>query len=65
MRVCIGDTFNQLYKGHRSPIKKAFEVAGRKGSVFIGVTPGEIIKRKEEEKSFEIQTSIKTTLYVK
>ena len=55
MRVCIGGTFNQLHKGHKSLIKKAFEIAGKKGSVFIGVTSGEIIKRKEDIKSFKIR----------
>ena len=55
MRVCIGGTFNHLHKGHKSLIKKAFEVAGKKGSVFIGVASGNIIKRKEDVKSFEIR----------
>lgn len=55
MRVCIGGTFNRLHKGHKSLIKKAFEVAGMKGSVFIGVTSGEIIKRKEDVSSFKIR----------
>ncbi|MCK5112568.1 MAG: adenylyltransferase/cytidyltransferase family protein, partial [Thermoplasmatales archaeon] len=50
MRVCIGGTFNILHKGHKSLIKKAFEIAGKKGSVFIGVTSGEVIKRKEDIK---------------
>jgi pantetheine-phosphate adenylyltransferase len=55
MRVCIGGTFNRLHKGHKSLIKKAFEVAGMKGSVFIGVTSGEIIKRKGNIKPFKIR----------
>lgn len=55
MRVCIGGTFNRLHKGHKSLIKKAFEVAGMKGSVFIGVTSGEIIKRKEDVSPFKIR----------
>ena len=55
MRICIGGTFNILHKGHKSLIKKAFEIAGKKGSVFIGVTSGEVIKRKEDIKPFEIR----------
>ncbi|UCD14430.1 MAG: pantetheine-phosphate adenylyltransferase [Thermoplasmatales archaeon] len=53
MKVCIGGTFNQLHKGHKSLIKKAFEMAGKNGSVFIGLTSGEIIKRKKGVQPFE------------
>jgi len=35
--VCIGGTFDRLHRGHRALIDKAFEVAGEKGRVFIGV----------------------------
>ena len=43
MKVCIGGTFNLLHKGHKLLIKKAFEVAGKNGSVLIGVTSGKLI----------------------
>ena len=43
MKVCIGGTFNPLHKGHKLLIDKAFEVAGKQGSVFIGITTGEIV----------------------
>ena len=53
MKVCIGGSFDHLHKGHKCLIKKAFEIAGRNGLVFIGVTSGEIIKRKRDVKPFE------------
>ena len=53
MRVCIGGTFNPLHKGHKLLIDKAFEVAGKQGSVFIGITTGEIAKGKMDVESFE------------
>jgi pantetheine-phosphate adenylyltransferase len=53
MKVCIGGTFDPLHKGHKSLIKKAFEIAGEKGYVFIGVTSGEMIKRKGDVRPFE------------
>jgi len=53
MRVCIGGTFNLLHKGHKLLIDKAFEVAGKQGSVFIGITTGEIVKGKMDVESFE------------
>jgi len=66
MKVCIGGTFNPLHKGHKLLIEKAFEVAGKKGSVFIGVTTGEIIKEKKDTKSFEgREKAIKKYLYEK
>jgi pantetheine-phosphate adenylyltransferase len=53
MRVCIGGTFNLLHKGHKLLIDKAFQIAGEKGYVFIGITIGKIIKGKRGVKSFE------------
>jgi len=53
MRVCIGGTFDKLHKGHELLINKAFQTAGEKGSVFIGITKGEIPKTKGNIKSFE------------
>jgi pantetheine-phosphate adenylyltransferase len=37
MRVCIGGTFDRLHRGHMALIDRAFEIAGKKGRVFIGV----------------------------
>jgi pantetheine-phosphate adenylyltransferase len=51
MRVCIGGTFNILHKGHKLLIDKAFEVAGLKGYVFIGITTGDILTGKKDVKS--------------
>ena len=53
MRVCIGGTFDTLHKGHKILINKAFQTAGKQGSVFIGITKGEITKTKGNIKSFE------------
>jgi len=53
MRVCIGGTFDILHKGHKSLIDKAFQIAGKQGSVFIGITIGEIIKEKRDVNPFE------------
>jgi pantetheine-phosphate adenylyltransferase len=66
MKVCIGGTFNSLHKGHKLLIEKAFEVAGEQGSVFIGISTGEIIKEKKDTKSFEErEKAIKKYLYEK
>jgi len=47
MRVCIGGTFEFLHKGHKKLIDKAFEIAGKNGFVFIGLTTSEFTKRKK------------------
>lgn len=52
MKVCIGGTFCPLHKGHKLLLKKAFETAGPTGSVFIGVTSGDMIKKKGKLASF-------------
>jgi len=52
MKVCIGGTFNIIHKGHKLLIDKAFQIAGKKGSVFIGIATGEIIKRKKDVKPY-------------
>ena len=66
MKVCIGGTFNPLHKGHKLLIDKAFEIAGKQGSVFIGISAGEIIKEKKDTKSFEERKeAIKKYLYEK
>ncbi len=50
MKVCIGGTFNILHSGHKLLIDKAFEAAGIKGSVFIGLTSKELVKNKKNVK---------------
>jgi len=55
MRVCIGGTFDTLHKGHELLINKAFQTAWKQGSVFIGITKGEIPKTKENIKSFKMR----------
>jgi pantetheine-phosphate adenylyltransferase len=53
MNVCLGGTFYPLHEGHKALLKKAFQVAGTKGSVFIGVTSASMTKKKEGIASFE------------
>ena len=53
MKVCIGGTFNILHSGHKLLINKAFETAGTKGSVFIGLASGNLIKNKKEVEPLE------------
>jgi len=50
MKVCIGGTFDNLHKGHKALIKKAFEIAGEKGIIFIGVTTDDFAKYKKKVK---------------
>jgi len=53
MHVCVGGTFYPLHKGHKVILKKAFQVAGAKGSVFIGVTSAAMAKKKGKLPSFQ------------
>ena len=53
MRVCIGGTFDLLHKGHKKLIDKAFEVAGRNGFVFIGITTGNMLESKKSVKNLD------------
>jgi pantetheine-phosphate adenylyltransferase len=55
MNVCIGGTFDRLHKGHKILLKKAFEVAGKKGKVFIGITTDNFIKDKKNVKSLNVR----------
>jgi pantetheine-phosphate adenylyltransferase len=52
MKVCLGGTFNILHFGHKKLINKAFEVAGLKGSVFIGLTTDDFVKNKIKVKPY-------------
>ena len=52
MKVCLGGTFNYLHKGHQYLLLKAFEVAENDGSVFIGLTTGDLLKNKGKIKTF-------------
>lgn len=53
MNVCLGGTFHPFHKGHKALLRKAFEVAGPNGSVFIGLTSPAMIKEKENIASFQ------------
>jgi cytidyltransferase-like protein len=53
MRVCIGGSFNPLHKGHKVLLKKAVQLAGKDGSVFIGLTSDEKAKKKGTHTPFE------------
>lgn len=58
MKVCLGGTFDPLHKGHRTLLRKAFEVAGKRGSVFIGLTSSTLAKKKGTHTSFEQRKKI-------
>ncbi|HUS98765.1 MAG TPA: pantetheine-phosphate adenylyltransferase [Candidatus Thermoplasmatota archaeon] len=58
MKVCLGGTFYPLHKGHKVLLKKALQVAGPKGSVFIGITSTAMAKKKGEFASFEKRKQI-------
>jgi pantetheine-phosphate adenylyltransferase len=53
MNICLGGTFYPLHKGHKTLLRKAFQIAGPKGSVYIGVTSASMAKKKKEIASFE------------
>jgi pantetheine-phosphate adenylyltransferase len=50
MKVCFSGTFNVLHKGHKHLIDKAVEIAGKNGTVYIGVTDGEMLRKKKFSK---------------
>jgi pantetheine-phosphate adenylyltransferase len=52
MNVCLGGTFDLFHKGHMVLLKKAFQVAGPNGFVFIGITSDSIAKKKGGIHSF-------------
>ncbi len=53
MQVCLGGTFYPFHKGHKELLRKAFQVAGPHGSVFIGVTSTPMAKKKGILASFK------------
>ena len=52
MKVCIGGTFDIIHKGHKLLISKAFQIAKKDGFVFIGLTKGDLIKKKIDLKDW-------------
>jgi len=58
MKVCIGGTFNILHDGHKLLIQKAIEQSEKNGSVFIGISTGDLLKGKTYVKSFEERKKI-------
>jgi pantetheine-phosphate adenylyltransferase len=65
MRVCIGGTFEFLHKGHKKLIDKAFEIAGKNGFVFVGLTTNKTTKRKKIRKIEERQKKLQEYLLEK
>ena len=53
MNVCLGGTFYPLHKGHKKLLKKATELAGVNGSIFIGITSDRMTEKKGRIASFE------------
>jgi pantetheine-phosphate adenylyltransferase len=52
MNVCLGGTFYPFHKGHKELLRKAFQVAGPDGSVYIGVTSDTMVQKKGTLASF-------------
>jgi pantetheine-phosphate adenylyltransferase len=53
MNVCLGGTFYPLHKGHKKLLKRAIELAGVNGSIFIGITSDRMTEKKGRIASFE------------
>lgn len=47
MKVCIGGTFTFFHKGHKKLIDTAFQTAGKKGVVVIGISEGKLLQKKK------------------
>ena len=58
MKVCIGGTFDRFHKGHKILLKKAFEYAGKNGTVFIGLAAEDLIKNKKNVRSLNDRTEV-------
>jgi pantetheine-phosphate adenylyltransferase len=46
MKVMVGGTFDPLHDGHKRLISRSFELAGRAGTVIIGLTTDAFASRK-------------------
>ena len=45
-KILAGGTFDNLHKGHRQFIRKAFDIAGDSGKVFLCLTSDEMVRKK-------------------
>lgn len=52
MNVCLGGTFYPFHKGHKELIRKAFQIAGPAGTVFIGITSSQMTQKKGKLASY-------------
>jgi pantetheine-phosphate adenylyltransferase len=62
MKVCIGGTFDPLHDGHKTLIKRAFEVAGLDGKVTIGLTSDSFASSRHPYKSLSYKQRSKNLL---
>jgi pantetheine-phosphate adenylyltransferase len=46
MKVMVGGTFDPLHDGHKTLLRRSFELAGNDGYVVIGLTTDEFASRK-------------------
>lgn len=67
MKVMVGGTFDPLHDGHRRLISRSFELAGKEGSVTIGLTTDDFARRKNHpirpfaERKQGVETFIKNS----
>ena len=55
MKVCVGGTFDILHKGHKILLDKAFQVAGKKGFVYIGMASDNLSRKKQDINKYNIR----------
>jgi len=46
MKVMVGGTFDPFHDGHKRLLSRSFELAGREGTVIIGLTTDSFARRK-------------------
>ena len=53
MKVCYSGAFEVLHRGHKHLIDRAIEIAGKEGTVYIGITKDKLSKKKKIKRPLE------------